>query len=36
LLTIGFGWWLLNEQISLEQMIGAALVVLGILIVSRK
>jgi uncharacterized membrane protein len=27
---------LLNEQISLEQMIGAALVVLGILIVSRK
>lgn len=36
LLTIGFGWCLLNEQISLEQMIGAALVVLGILIVSRK
>jgi drug/metabolite transporter (DMT)-like permease len=36
LLTIGFGWWLLNEQISLAQMIGAALVVLGILIVSRK
>ena len=36
LLTIGFGWWLLNEQISLEQIIGAALVVLGILIVSRK
>ena len=36
LLTIGFGWWLLNEQISLAQIIGAALVVLGILIVSRK
>ena len=36
LLTIGFGWWLLNEQISLEQLVGAALVVLGILIVSRK
>jgi drug/metabolite transporter (DMT)-like permease len=36
LLTIGFGWWLLNEHISLEQMAGAALVVVGILIVSRK
>jgi len=36
LLTIGFGWWLLNEQVSLEQMLGAALVVVGILIVSRK
>ncbi|MDD2741455.1 MAG: DMT family transporter [Rhodocyclaceae bacterium] len=36
LLTIGFGWWLLNEQISLAQIVGAALVVLGILIVSRK
>ena len=36
LLTIGFGWWLLNEQVSMEQMIGAALVVLGILIVSRR
>ncbi|MGE5472033.1 MAG: DMT family transporter [Bacteroidota bacterium] len=36
LLTIGFGWWLLNEQISLAQMLGAALVVLGILIVSRR
>ena len=36
MLTIGFGWWLLGEQISLEQMIGAALVVVGILIVSRR
>ena len=36
LLTIGFGWWLLNEVISTAQMIGAALVVAGILIVSRR
>ncbi len=36
LLTIGFGWWLLSEPISVAQMIGAALVVAGILIVSRK
>jgi len=36
ILTIGFGWWLLNEAISLEQVIGAGLVVVGILIVSRR
>lgn len=36
LLTIGFGWWLLNESISVAQMAGAALVVAGILIVSRR
>ena len=36
LLTIGFGWWLLDESISLAQMAGAALVVAGILIVSRR
>jgi drug/metabolite transporter (DMT)-like permease len=36
LLTIGFGWWLLNESASLEQGIGAALVIAGILIVSRR
>ena len=36
ILTIGFGWWLLAEPISAEQLIGAALVVVGILIVSRK
>ena len=36
MLTIGFGWWLLDESISLAQMTGAALVVAGILIVSRR
>jgi drug/metabolite transporter (DMT)-like permease len=35
MLTIVFGWWLLGEHVSLAQMIGAALVVAGILIVSR-
>lgn len=36
MLTIGFGSWLLDEGISGAQLIGAALVVIGILIVSRK
>ena len=36
LLTIGFGWWLLDESISLAPMAGAALVLLGILMVSRR
>lgn len=36
ILTIAFGWWLLDEAISLAQMAGAALVVFGILIVSRR
>lgn len=36
ILTIGFGWWLLDEHISFAQLSGAALVVAGILIVSRK
>ncbi len=36
MLTIGFGWWLLGEEISLAQLTGAALVVGGILIVSRR
>ncbi len=36
LLTIGFGWWLLDEAISLAQMAGAGLVLLGILMVSRR
>lgn len=36
ILTIGFGWWLLGEQISPEQTIGAIFVVIGILIVSRR
>ena len=35
-LTIGFGWWLLGEGVSLAQMGGAVLVVIGILIVSRR
>jgi drug/metabolite transporter (DMT)-like permease len=30
MLTIGFGWWLLGEHISLAQTIGAMLVVAGI------
>ena len=36
MLTIAFGWWLLGESISLAQLAGAALVVVGILIVSRR
>lgn len=36
MLTIGFGWWLLDESISLAQLGGAGLVVVGILIVSRR
>ncbi|MDD2886142.1 MAG: DMT family transporter [Dechloromonas sp.] len=36
MLTIGFGWWLLDEALSLAQLVGAALVVAGILFVSRK
>lgn len=36
MLTIALGGWLLDERISTEQMVGAALVVAGILIVSRK
>jgi drug/metabolite transporter (DMT)-like permease len=36
ILTIGFGWWLLDESISATQLAGAALVVAGILFVSRK
>ncbi|CAB1370568.1 DMT family transporter [Denitratisoma oestradiolicum] len=35
LLTIGMGWWVLGESISLWQLAGAALVVAGILRVSR-
>ena len=33
---IFFGWWLLNESISVTQIAGAALVIAGILIVSRR
>lgn len=36
LLTIGFGWWLLHERVSPEQIVGALLVVCGILVVSQK
>ena len=36
ILTIGFGWWLLDEPISLAQTVGAIFVVIGILIVSRR
>jgi drug/metabolite transporter (DMT)-like permease len=36
ILTIGFGWWLLDEPASVEQSIGAIFVVVGILIVSRR
>ena len=36
ILTIGFGWWLLDEPASFEQSIGATFVVIGILIVSRR
>ena len=36
ILTIGFGWWLLDESISVAQLGGAGLVVVGILIVSRR
>lgn len=36
MLTIGFGWQLLDEPISLHQIAGAALVVAGIAVVSRK
>lgn len=35
-LTIFFGWWLLAEPISLEQIAGAGLVLAGVLLVSRK
>lgn len=36
MLTIAFGWWLLDERISPEQMVGAGLVIAGILVVSRR
>jgi drug/metabolite transporter (DMT)-like permease len=34
--TIFFGWLLLNEQVSVQQMIGAALVLAGVILVARK
>lgn len=36
LLTIFFGWWLLGESISAAQIVGAVLVVAGVLLVSRR
>lgn len=36
MLTIGFGWWLLDETISLAQVFGAALVVAGVLVIGRR
>jgi drug/metabolite transporter (DMT)-like permease len=35
-LTIFFGWWLLSEPISAAQLVGAGLVLAGVLLVSRK
>ena len=34
--TIFFGWLLLGEQVSIEQIIGAALVLSGVILVARK
>ena len=34
-LTIFFGWWLLGEPLSFAQMVGAALVLAGVWLVSR-
>lgn len=36
LLTIAFGWWLLDETISAMQIGGAALVIAGVLLASRR
>ncbi|MBI5785519.1 MAG: DMT family transporter [Rhodocyclales bacterium] len=36
LMTIAFGWWWLGESISTWQLLGAALVVSGVVIVGRK
>lgn len=36
LLTIALGWWVLDEAMSLAQLGGAALVVMGILVVTRR
>jgi drug/metabolite transporter (DMT)-like permease len=36
LLTIFFGWWWLDESISGAQLIGAALVIVGVLAISRR
>ena len=34
--TIFFGWWLLDEPLSLAQLVGAGLVLIGVMMVSRR
>ena len=34
--TIFFGWWLLGESVSALQLAGAALVLAGVLLASRR
>jgi drug/metabolite transporter (DMT)-like permease len=34
--TIFFGWLLLGEDVSIQQIIGAALVLSGVILVARK
>ena len=36
ILTILFSWWLLNEPLSIEQLLGTGLVVCGLLVVIRR
>ena len=36
ILTILFSWWLLNEPLSVEQLLGTGLVVCGLLVVIRR
>lgn len=36
MLTIFFGWWLLEEPLSLAQIAGAGLVLAGVLLISRR
>ncbi|HCZ16176.1 MAG TPA: EamA family transporter [Candidatus Accumulibacter sp.] len=36
MLTIAFAWWLLDEPLSLSQMVGAALVLAGVWLISRR
>lgn len=36
ILTILFSWWLLDEPLSVEQLLGTGLVVCGLLVVIRR
>lgn len=36
ILTILFSWWLLDEPLSVEQLLGTGLVVYGLLVVIRR